>query len=469
MAPFSIWPVAFLSLAVLFYYQEKSHRIISCSYAFGFGLFLTGSSWIYVSIHDYGHASAPLAAFLMLVFFAGMALMFSLPYILYTRFLIKQERHWLTLPGLFIFSEWIRYWLLTGFPWLYVGYGQLESPLSGWLPVTGALGTGLVTAVCASAAVKLSTQHRALMLLPILILFGFGIVLSGVEWTKPSGQSASIGIIQPNFSLEDRWNPANRKQIRQDMLELTDSLQGKDIIFWPEAAIPEIYLEDDWLYRSLNERGRNEQTTLITGVPTQSAEGRFHNSVIALGNGSGMYHKSRLVPFGEYVPLEKLLRGMIQFFNLPMSNFHKGATRQSVLHAGNLSFIPFVCYEVVYGDLVASYASDTDFLVTLSNDAWFGRSIGPLQHLEIARVRARETGRYMVRGTNNGVSAIIDPAGNLVRASGQFERQILQGTIHAYTGTTPYARTGSLPVVLLCIMFILVSPRFPGFSVRSNT
>jgi apolipoprotein N-acyltransferase len=227
-----------------------------------------------------------------------------------------------------------------------------------------------------------------------------------------------------------------------------------DIVFWPEAAIPAFYDVVQPFFDAVAANAAHSQHTLIAGVPfrippsRELPEGGIYNSAVALGVGEGVYHKQHLVPFGEYVPLEKYLRGLIQFFDLPMSDFYAGPSDQPPLRAGNLTFAPYICYEVVYGDLVRHARADV--LLTLSNDAWFGHSIGPLQHLQMAQMRALELGRYMVRSTGNGVTAIIDEKGRIAARAPQFERTVLTGSIEGFSGLTPYARFGSWPILSLC-------------------
>jgi apolipoprotein N-acyltransferase len=195
------------------------------------------------------------------------------------------------------------------------------------------------------------------------------------------------------------------------------------------------------------------ETTLITGIPYRpEGEQHYHNSILALGQGDGVYHKQRLVPFGEYVPMEGVLRGLIAFFDLPMSAFTAGPTGQAPLRAGAFRVAPYICYEIVYPDLVASGARDADLLITISNDSWFGDSIGPLQHLQMAQMRALENGRYLIRGTNNGVSAIINAQGEIVVASDRFVTTTLQGQVEAMLGSTPFSRFGSTPVIAGCAL-----------------
>ncbi|MEP1706140.1 MAG: apolipoprotein N-acyltransferase, partial [Marinobacter sp.] len=200
--------------------------------------------------------------------------------------------------------------------------------------------------------------------------------------------------------------------------------------------------------------------TLITGIPWYGFSDRiedftYHNSIMAIGSGGGIYHKQKLGPFGEYVPLQQWLRGLIGFFDLPMSSFSRGPANQSPLEANGIRIMPFICYEVAYPDFVATNARNSDMLLTISNDGWFGDSIGPLQHLQIARMRALETGRYMLRGTNNGVTAIIDEKGQITETIPQFERAVMTGEVYAAEGNTPYMQSGSWPVLTLAAILIV--------------
>lgn len=460
LAPFDYWPVGILTVAIFaLVVHEQTHReTLWIASLFGIGLFGTGASWVYVSIHDYGYAPVPLAALLTIVFCAGLGFVFALPFYLYRRCFDTQLLSLsLVFPALWVGGEWLRSWLLTGFPWLYLGYGHLSSPLAGWFPVTGIFGVSFIM-VFSSASLTAWLLHRNLNpLLFALALFFTGHALKQVQWTHIDYDSPiTVGIVQPDFALEDKWNPAKRELIRSTMQGMSQTLWGHHIILWPEAALSELYQDAEDFLEPLDHLGKQTKTTLITGIPyldtaASTGDGRhiYYNSITALGNGEGLYHKVRLVPFGEYVPLEAWLRGIIRFLDLPMSDFSRGAEQQAALRAGSSRVASFICYEVVYPDLVARNARNTDWLVTISNDSWFGASLGPRQHLEMAQARALETGRFMLRGTNNGISAIIDPAGRIQNASRQFTPDILEGTIFPATGETPYMQFGNLPLLML--------------------
>jgi len=465
LAPFNYWPIALLTLScffISFNSLQKTRQAFFSSWLFGNGLFIAGASWVYVSIHDHGYAPVPLAVFLTGLFVIGLGLVFSIPFTLYHKYLRSQPLSLLLgLPCIWVLGEWLRSWLLTGFPWLFIGYSQVEGPLAGWFPIGGVFTVSLIIAFSASALAHTVKYKSFYTLAAAATLFVLSPLLSEIKWTTEKNQAPlSTSILQPNFSLQEKWDPRNRLMIRDTLLSMTDPHWSQDIILWPEAAIPELqYSAQDFL-SELSDKAKSQGSTLILGIPSfNSTNGKYHNSIIALGTGQGSYHKVKLVPFGEYVPLEDLLRGLIAFFDLPMSNFSKGLSQQDGLQSENLKLYSFICYEIVYPDFVAKRSRDTDFLITVSNDSWFGESIGPLQHLQMAQARALETGRYLLRGTNNGVSAIITPKGKIQKRSTQFEREILTGTFHTVSGNTPFSAYGSNPVLFIMfavIVFLLI-------------
>jgi apolipoprotein N-acyltransferase len=464
LAPFEFWPAGVFSLILLHRLLDRVDARAAAlrGWLFGAGLFLSGASWIYVSIHDYGAASVGLAGFLTGSFCLLLALMHAMLGYGYVRWVRETPAgRWLGFAAWWVLWEWVRYWLLTGFPWLYVGYAHLTTPLSGLAPLAGVLGISFVVALSAAALTLLLQNIRNLIPLSASIaLWLIAAALQPVQWTTPENQRATVALVQANIPQAMKWDP---QQFR-DTLDTYSSLsapywQQADIVFWPEAAIPAFYDRAQSFFDTHAQQAQRYGHALIAGVPFRTEptaaqpEGGIYNSAIALGNGGGVYHKQHLVPFGEYVPLESQLRGLIQFFNLPMSDFYAGPAGQPPLRAGALTFAPYICYEVVYGDLVRHARADV--LLTLSNDAWFGHSIGPLQHLQMAQMRALELGRYMVRATGNGVTALIDEKGRITARAPQFERTVLTGEVQGFSGLTPFARFGSWPVLALCAAVIL--------------
>ncbi len=366
-------------------------------------------------------------------------------------------------PALWVLFEWLRSWLLTGFPWLYLGYAHIDTWISGWAPILGVYGLSFICALTGSCLFLAwrskqwsSTVTYAAIILPLWI---GGSVLKPIEWVAPSQKEPlSVAIIQPNIPQENKWNPAWYNSIVQGYEDATEPVLGTDIILWPESAVPRLYQSAGEFLDPIAERAEAAGSSLITGIPSRSSDGRaYHNSIVSLGKGEGFYHKQRLVPFGEYVPMESLLRGLIDFFDLPMSTFTPGLEKQEPLRAGGYRVAPYICYEVVYPDLVAREASKADLLITISNDSWFGNSIGPLQHLQMAQMRALENGRYMIRGTNNGVSAIINHRGQILAQTPQFVATTLHGEVELMLGNTAFATFGSRPVIFGCLAIILLS------------
>jgi apolipoprotein N-acyltransferase len=465
LAPFDLWPAGIASCMLLM------HLLRTCApkqafwrgWLFGVGLFGSGASWVYVSIHDHGYTGVPLALFLTAVFCCALALLHAGFAWSYTRLIRALPGGMLVgFPALWVLFEWLRSWLLTGFPWLFLGYGHIDTWISGWAPVIGVYGLSFICAITASC-LYLAWRSRQWMTCTTYAVIAATLWLGGsqlkpIEWVAPASETPlTVALYQPNIPQQNKWDPRWYQPILEQYQRAMEPLYGYDLVIWPESAIPNFYQRAGGFLDPITERAREQETALITGIPFRPADSeRYYNSIIALGNGAGVYHKQRMVPFGEYVPLEQQLRGLIEFFDLPMSNFSAGAANQPPLQAGSYRVAPFICYEVVYPDLVASNARNADILVTISNDSWFGQSIGPLQHLQMAQMRALENGRYMIRATNNGVSAIIDQRGRIRARTDQFVETTLTHEAQVMLGSTPFGSFGSIPVIVGCAGLLLL-------------
>jgi len=469
-APFFWWPLGILGALLMAWTwrQQTPRQAFLSGWLLGVGLFGSGASWIYVSIHVHGYAPVPLALFLTLLFVMGLALFPALQGWLLARFL-RRDGVWylLSFPSLWMLAEWFRGWFLTGFPWLYLGTAHVETPLAGWAPVAGVFGVSFVvafSAVALLAAFQNRNRPAYAGLLIAVLLWGAGAGLRTYSWSTPLNAPLRVALVQGNIAQELKWREDEQLNTIRTYRRLSQPYWDHDLVLWPETAIPLFMHQAQPLLDVLSREARTQGATLISGIPTayprQEVPGyRIHNSILALGNGSGIYHKQKLVPFGEYVPLESVLRGLIQFFDLPMSSFTPGARHQAPLMLGQTTTSPFICYEVVYPDFVAAMGSNSDLLLTISNDSWFGASIGPHQHLQIAQMRALENARYMVRATNNGISAIIDEKGRILDRSQQFVAEVLTGTAQPMQGRTPFSQTGSMPTLVLAIALALLARR----------
>lgn len=464
LAPFSYWPIAIVSMTILFYnlHQQSAKQAFVRSAIYGLGMFGTGVSWVFVSMYVFGNVSVFLALLGTLIFCFFNAVFFALPFMLCGLTPKRPAISLVTLPALWVISEWVRSWLFTGFPWLYAGYSHTDTWLNGWAPIGGVLLLSFFTAFAANALAQIRLQKDTALPLTALslvaALFLAGLALQKIDWTEPAQTSVSVALVQPNVAQHDKWSVSKRHQIMQNLLVQTEPHWGTDIIIWPEGAIPALYTQIPNFLEHIDQRALTSKTTLITGLPTNDKpEGPYYNSMLALGKSHGVYNKTRLVPFGEYVPLEKLIRGLNNFFDLPMSSFSLGSKNQPLLTAAGQSISTAICYEIAYPDLVAKNSRKSNILLTVSNDAWFGNTIAPDQHMQMARMRAIENAKPLMRGTNNGITALVDRRGKITTKLDQFTEGVITESVTPYTGDTPFTKYGSWPIVIFSLIIITVA------------
>lgn len=477
-SPNNMWLLGFISVMGLYtalkFATPKQGAVVG--WLFGSGFFGVGASWVFVSINVYGNAGAPFAAFLTGLFVMGLALLFSLQAWLTQRY-FNRSFYLFSFAALWILGEWFRSWFLTGFPWLYLGYPHVESSFAGIAPLFGVMGISLVVALSGAAFGEMylawrrtgSTYEMARTYMPtgLFFLWILSALSANLTWVSPTGESIDVGIVQANIDQGQKFDSAFIEENLESYDALSAPLWDNDVVVWPETAIPYVYDNASPVVSYFRSQANATNSTLVTGIFGRTDSG-LHNSITSLGNGSGIYHKQKLVPFGEYTPLRSVFSTLLQIFDLPMSSLNKGPSGQAPLTAGDFSVAPFICYEVVYPDFVRRFAKSADYLVTISNDTWFGASWGPLQHLEMAQMRALENGRYMIRATNNGVSAIINEKGEVISRTAQFQAEVLSGTVQIFDGRTPFSYWGSWPVLLICLFLILIGHWIDAESVKKQ-
>ncbi|MDR5899499.1 apolipoprotein N-acyltransferase [Halomonas vilamensis] len=462
-SPFELWwlgPVA-AGLMYLGVHALTPAQAALKGWCYGVGLFASGTSWVYVSIHDYGYTGVPLAVFLTVLFVVILALFFAGTFWLYRRFTTPRFAL-LTFAGAWVLGEVLRTYLFTGFPWLLLGSSHVDSPLAPWAPIGGVYLLSLFVAFSGALGAELLFRRRIWTLAPLAAIWVTPLFLP-TQWTTPSDMPTRVALLQGNLPQLIKWTPEGQRKAANTYMQLTRALDDDiDLILWPETALPMVETQA----RPVLERVQANlaaDTALLTGIVQRDESGRFFNSVIGLGNVEGSYHKEHLVPFGEYLPLESVLRGAINFFDLPMSTFTPGERDQAPIQAAGVTLGNAICYEIIYPQLVAKRARESNVLMTVSNDTWFGASIGPHQHLQMARLRALENGRYVARATSNGITAIIDAKGHVVERAPQFEAATLTGDVYAMEGVTPFTLMGSWPTWLLAGLLLL-----PGLRVRHH-
>lgn len=481
-APFGLYLLVWPSLAWLFFcwHTATPRRAMAYGGLFGLGWFLVGVSWIYVAIHEFGHTPPLLAALFTLLFVGWLALYPLLMggggvYLRRWAGLEISSPLWLggLLPLIWTFGEWVRGWLLSGFPWLNLGFSQIDSYLSGWAPILGVHGVNLLLSLCVGWSVWwwcYGRQRRWPSTVVIgsllLLVIGGGAILSQISWSQPAAEALPVALVQGNTEQQTKWVAGAAQQRMDRYRTLTEQLDGESrIVVWPENAITVFHHQVrqgyiDPLAASLARNG----TELILGIPVQSTGGRYYTTMVVARGDQPYYAKRHLVPFGEYLPLESLLRGVIELFNLPMSGFTVGPQGQGPLTIAGQQAAISICYEDLFAEeLIGQLQRGATLVINGSNNGWYGDSLAPHQHLQIARMFSLVTARPTLRATTNGISAIIDHRGEVVAHSKQFDIDVVTGVVVPQRGLTPFSRWGNgllLLVLFIGLTLILVGGRY---------
>jgi len=475
-APFGVFPLTLLSLAALAALLDRAPRMragFALGFAWGFGAFAAGVSWIFVALNRYGGMPVPLAALAIGLFCAYLALYPALAGALFVRWRAGGVLARASLfAALWIVAELLRGWVFTGFPWLSVGYSQTPpSPLAGWLPVVGVYGVGgLLAWIAALAAFAPWCRLREAAPAAVLVVTSLagGAVLGRVGWTEPDGDPLRVALVQTNIAQELKWRPERVREWLELNLQLSDVPEA-DLVVLPETTLPMLveHLPAGYV-DTLSDRARAYGADLLMGVFLRDARGRIHNAVASLGaSPSQSYAKRHLVPFGEYSP--PLFGWFYALADIPMSDQTPGAADQPPLVLAGRRVAVNICYEDVFGRELLYALPEAGLMLNVSNLAWYGDSLAQPQHLQIARVRALETGRPMLRATNTGMTAVVRPDGRVEAVLPPFERGILRAEVRAHAGLTPYARWGDGAALLLSALGLAAAGharRRAGFAPR---
>jgi len=433
---------------------------------FGFGLFLSGTYWIYISVVVFGQAPVWIALLLML----GLVLIMSL-YLWFTGWLISRfasGEPWLLLasaPVVWVLLEWARGWLLTGFPWMSLGYSQVDSALAGWAPIFGVYGVSALLVMSAAAIlVALLTRGPqqwiaiALVVLPWLL----GAILKTVDWSEPDGEPVTATLIQGGISQDRKWLPESFEPTLNYYRKATRAAADSDIVVWPEVAVPSVTDRVETYIQALESDSRVTGQTILFGilerVTERTVEPKVYNSIVAIdGERRQVYRKRHLVPFGEYFPVPAQVREWMRMMSLPHNDLSAGADVQELIATRDgVAMAVAICYEDAYGAEQLYALPDAGLLINVSNDAWFGDSIAPHQHLQIARMRALEVRRYSIRATNTGISAFIGPDGGILESGPQFEPVTMTMQVQPLKGGTPYVSVGNWLILSICFVLLAV-------------
>ena len=452
-APRGWWPLGLLSPAVLIGLWERAsaRQAAWLGFWFGFGLFAVGTYWLYHAIHlDAPLWLALLATLALMALMAGYHALTG--YVVVRVFPAGPARWLLGTPGVWLIVEWLRGWLLSGFPWLTLGYTQTGTALANLAPLAGVYGISLVLLLSAGALVALlrgSLRVRiiaaAVLVAPWLAAAGFGTI----AWTHPSGRPVSVAIVQANIPQQEKWQDVHAARILERYQRMTESAFGARLIVWPESALPDLVNNLFPYVAHLDRAARAHGSALVLGVLRESSSGDYYNSILALGKRASWYDKSHLVPLVETIPLPRFVLRWLARMNLPSSSFTAGGTHQQPLPVGGLELGPTVCYEVAYGGYMLHMLPKANALVNVTDDAWFDDSSELDQQFQMARMRSHEEGRYMIVATDDGISGVIGPRGQVIARAPAMRQVVLRSAVIPMAGMTPFARVGNGLAVLL--------------------
>ena len=465
-APFHLPGLTILGLALLF--AQLRHQPLSQSFVtgftFGLGFLGLGVSWVYVSIHNYGHLNTFISVFITSLFVIYLALFTGLVGILFSRLAEKGS----LLFSCFLFSaiwclcEYLRSTFLSGFPWLLIGFGQIDTPLKHLLPIFGVYGVSFMTSLAASflvAATQATTQiRRYLYLLSFVGLLLAPSILKDVQWTKMSNKPISVGIIQANLSMRDKWDESLFWQLLEHYEQRVQQLIGhKQLIVLPESAIPlpENYVND--FLETLHQKATQAGSAVLLGIPQQSDTDAnyYYNTLKALGVANGIYLKEHLVPFGEYIP--QPFSHLMNWLKIPIANLKPGDNKQSLIRVHNNPIAALICYELAYPQLLRKQLPQAEWIVSISDVGWFGHSFAIYQQLQMAQVLSKMTGRFQVVSNNDGLSSIINADGAIISSLPAFSAGVLEAELYSESGSTPWIYFGDTPILLFCLLIVLLS------------
>lgn len=474
-APHDWVALSLASVAILWWtlHNAPPKKAFWLGYAFGIGQFGMGVSWVFVSMHTYGETNLVLSALMTAVFVLFLALFPALVGWLTAKISLwrtPQPATVLLSPLVFIAVwmgvDWFRGWIFSGFPWIYIGYAAIDTPLAVLASYGGVWLVSLLM-LATSLALSLLLTRRFYFSVVAITAAGW-LSLSFLPQTpgvNPTGDKKGVALVQGNIAQTVKWQLEQREATRQVYANLTANIKDKTrLVIWSESALTEFYRDAASWIEEQSATFEAAGGALITGLPRYEFDSLdriiFYNSIVVAAGGEGAYNKQRLVPFGEYVPFADWIRGLVPFFDLPMSSFTPGARNQANLSAHGVQIAPTVCFDVLFPGSVAKQARNSNVLLEISDDTWFGRSAAPWQHYQMARMRSIETGRYLLRGTNNGITAIINEKGQIVSELPQGVRAVLEGSYQPMTGSTPYMRWGIWLAPLISLLLLILGLLF---------
>jgi apolipoprotein N-acyltransferase len=496
-SPLELYPLAIIcpALLLLLWLSATPARAFAIGLCFGLGFFAVGVSWVFISIHVFGHTSIFLSLFITALFISILALFFAIQGYLLT-WLFPQNNSikcYIIFPALWAISEWVRSWIFTGFPWILIGTSQIDTSLAGYAPLVGVFGLAFLVTLSSALLLDLllngcalfskskmlqrffthrkygsplphlkqdAEKHFLISLMLLVVIWAGGYGLRFVPWTHNVGKPIEVSLVQANVPQELKWQSDYIQASLKSYLQLTAKHWKSRLIIWPEAAIPLLQHNVLPFLAQLGNIAKQHKTTLITGIPIQQGF-QYYNGMIALGVDEATYLKQRLVIFGEYLPWWiNWAKGVLNLLDIPMSSFSSGPANQAIFKVANLDLGTFICYEIAYPSLVRRVLPQAEMLLTINDDAWFGHSFALAQHLQIGQFQALASGRYLLFLSNTGMTAIVTPQGKIQSQLPPFQIGVLTGAVHKTLGITPWVQFGDCPSIIFLVGLILICYAF---------
>lgn len=472
-APFHLPGIALLGIAWLFLLIDKTAHPYRTGFMFGVGFFGVGISWIYVSIGTYGHLNIFLSALITCLLVMYLALFPAAMTWAYSKL---QRKHSL-LSKCFLFSalwcgaEFLRSTLLGGFPWLLLAYAQMDTPLNNLLPILGVYGVGFLACFAATLLAASRFQSKrypwicafvGILLLPSL--------LEPLDWSSSDEPPLSVAVVQANLSMRDKWdNTLFWQLLSYYQHEIQTLMNKKNLIVLPESAIPvpANYVSD--FLEQIDGEAKRSQSTVLLGIPhpVDSDHRIFYNSMMVLGEGQGNYLKQHLVPFGEFIPAP--FQSLIDWLAVPVSNMARGKAGQTLIQVRNHAVASLICYELAYPALLRQQLPAAQWIVSISDDGWFGHSLAMYQQLQMAQVLSKLSARPQIVANNDGLSSIINSEGKILKSLPPFTAGVLEGELLPAKGFTPWMIYGDAPILAICgLIFILALLRTRRGGILTN-
>ncbi len=464
-APFQWWPLAIacLVLQLFFFVTSSARHAFWQGWLYGMGYFGLGASWVYISIERFGGAPVILALILTALLILGMGLYYGLAAYIMRKWLHRNFtiNCLCAFPVVWTLAEWARGHWFTGFPWLILGYTQTAGPLSSYAPIMGTYGITLLLCLTAGAICcflfRLPERSYIWAIIILAVIWLGSMIFDGVYWTHPDGSPMQVSIVQGNIPQKDKWNPHLAGDIINTYVRMTQPNWSSQLIVWPEAAVTVLPEQAHPLLLPEHDKAIKNHSSILFGIPLYDRKNGFYfNGAMMMGAKGGLYRKRHLVPFGEFFPWKHTFSWVYNHLDIPLSDLKEGPKQQSLFTAGNATIAPYICYEIAFPSEVSNHLQDANIIAVLTDDSWFGDSLAAPQHIEMAQMRAQETGRFVIFASNTGPSAIIDTEGKITTETEPDQQIVLTGNVTPMTGTTPYiVVTNHLMGVLVTLLLLI--------------